>query len=223
MDNAIRIEDFLRNLDAWQVIDVRSPGEFASGHIPGAVNIPLFSDEERARVGTLYTQVSPDEAFREGLQIAGLKMTHLVDSVKPFNQIPGKEILVHCWRGGKRSKAVQWLFNFSGSHSTRLEGGYKQFRTALQNFFNLGSFDIRVLGGCTGSGKTEILEVMAQRGEQVIDLEALAHHKGSAFGSIGEMAQPTTEQFENNLFFKFLEKNAVVYTFIGCCGFKCGF
>ena len=204
MDNAIGIEDFLRDRDAWQIIDVRSPGEFISGHIPGAVNIPLFTDEERARVGTIYTQVSPENAFREGLQIAGLKMTHLVDSVEPFTKIPGKEILVHCWRGGKRSKAVQWLFNFSGSRCTRLDGGYKQFRGALQSFFNSDAFDIRILGGCTGSGKTEILAEMARLGEQVIDLEAYAHHKGSAFGSIGEEPQPTTEQFENNLFIAFL-------------------
>jgi tRNA 2-selenouridine synthase len=204
MDRAIRIEDFIRTREAWQIIDVRSPGEFKAGHIPGAINIPLFSDEERAKVGTIYTQISPEEAFREGLTIAGRKMTDLVDAVQPCINDPNKKLLIHCWRGGKRSKAVQWLYDFSGAPSYRLEGGYKAFRTALQTFFTSRTFELRILGGCTGAGKTEILEAMKQRGAQVIDLEALAHHKGSAFGSIGEKDQPTSEQFENNLYTVFL-------------------
>ncbi len=200
MGEALVVQDLFDHWERWQIVDVRSPGEFLAGHIPGAVNIPLFTDEQRARVGTIYTQDSPEEAFREGLQIAGTRMQGLVDEVKTLSSISSKEILVHCWRGGQRSKAVSWLFNFSGTSCSRLDGGYKSFRTALHAYFRDFKFELRILGGCTGSGKTEILNVLASKGEQVIDLEKLANHKGSAFGSIGEDAQPSSEQFENNIF-----------------------
>lgn len=200
MGDTVAIREIMGDRSAWQIIDVRSPGEFASGHIPGAVNIPLFTDEERARVGTIYTQNSPEEAFKEGLQISGGKMNDLVEAVQPYRNTPGKEIVIHCWRGGKRSQAVQWLFNFSGTRAFRLEGGYKSYRTELQAFFNANPFTLKILGGCTGAGKTEVLHALASKGAQVIDLEKLAHHRGSAFGAIGEPQQPTTEQFENNLY-----------------------
>ncbi len=203
MEEMVDIGSALNPLQKWRIIDVRSPGEYASGHIPGAINIPLFTDEQRARVGTLYTQDSAESAFREGLNIAGERMGFLVDTVKPFAQKSGQEILIHCWRGGKRSQAVQWLYNFAGIPSKRLQGGYKSYRGAVQAFFHSFPFQIKVLGGCTGSGKTEILHELSLLGEQVIDLEKLANHKGSAFGSIGEHPQPTTEQFENDLFMAF--------------------
>jgi tRNA 2-selenouridine synthase len=203
MNEAVSIEDMLTRWDDWQIIDVRAPGEFTNGHIPGAVNIPLFDDEERAIVGTLYKQKSPEAAFREGLKIAGSKMIDLVDAVKPFKNNPEKKMLIHCWRGGKRSRAMEWLFSFSGIETYRLEGGYKSYRGKVFSFFEENPFSFKILGGCTGAGKTEILENMSNKGEQVIDLEKLAHHKGSAFGSIGEEEQPSTEQFENNLFLAF--------------------
>src|SRR5688572_21692899 len=176
MGEIVSIREVVKDLNAWQLIDVRSPGEFQAGHIPGAINIPLFSDEERARVGTIYTQVSPEEAFKVGLQISGFKMTDLVEAIQPYRDIPGKEIIIHCWRGGKRSQAVQWLFNFSGTYVHRLEGGYKSYRSALTDFFNHNPFTLRILGGCTGAGKTEVLHAMALQGAQIIDLEKLAHH-----------------------------------------------
>jgi len=200
MGEAIVVQELLEHWDRWQIVDVRSPGEFHAGHIPGAINIPLFTDDERARVGTLYTQNSPEEAFREGLQIAGQRMQGLVDEARPLRHIAGKELLVHCWRGGQRSKAVSWLYNFSGTPCIRLDGGYKGFRTALHSYFKDFRFELRILGGCTGAGKTEILNILSEKGEQVLDLEKLANHKGSAFGSIGEESQPTSEQFENNIF-----------------------
>jgi tRNA 2-selenouridine synthase len=202
MEEAIVVQDLLVHREKWQIVDVRSPGEFHGGHIPGAVNIPLFTDEERARVGTLYTQNSPEVAFREGLLIAGLRMQGLVDEVLPLRSTGDKEILVHCWRGGQRSKAVAWLYNFSGTPCARLDGGYKSYRTALHTHFRDFKFELRILGGCTGAGKTEILNVLSEKGAQVLDLEKLANHKGSAFGSIGEETQPTSEQFENNIFHK---------------------
>lgn len=204
MGDTVSIRDVVKDLKAWQIIDVRSPAEYIAGHIPGAINIPLFNDEERARVGTIYTQISPEEAFKEGLRISGSKMTDLVEAIQPYRNIPEKEIIIHCWRGGKRSQAVQWLFNFSGANVNRLEGGYKSYRNALTSFFNKNPFTLRILGGSTGSGKTEVLHAMALKGAQVIDLEKLANHRGSAFGSIGEPEQPTSEQFENNLYLAFL-------------------
>src|SRR6187549_3379215 len=114
MKEVVTIDEVLLHWDEWQIIDVRSPGEFSDGHIPGAVNIPLFDDEERAIVGTLYKQKSPEAAFREGLKIAGSKMVELVDAAKPFKNKAGKKILIHCWRGGKRSRAMEWLYSFSG-------------------------------------------------------------------------------------------------------------
>ncbi len=186
------------------MVDVRSPGEFLAGHIPGAISIPLFSDEERAIVGTLYKQVSRDAAMEEGLAIAGAKMKSLLLQGKA-QLSPDRKMVLHCWRGGNRSKAMEWLFRFSGMPVMRLEGGYKSYRQTLHQFFTDNPFELFILGGCTGSGKTEVLAELKAMGEQVIDLENLAHHKGSAFGSIGEAAQPTTEQFENDIYHAFLQ------------------
>ena len=207
MKERLAVAALLEDWDRWQVIDGRSPGEFGTGHIPGAINIPLFTDDERARVGKLYKQVSPEKAFREGLRIAGQNMTAYVDTIRHVSDIQSKPLLIHCWRGGKRSQALQWLFSFSGIPCSRLEGGYKAFRSELQLFFSDQTLDLRILGGCTGAGKTEILKAMGTKGAQIIDLEHLAHHKGSAFGSIGEAEQPSTEQFENDLLVAFLSKD----------------
>ncbi len=204
MSEVVKIDEVLPALNNWCIVDVRSPLEFFAGHIPGAVNIPLFTDDERARVGTLYKQVSPHAAMKEGLEIAGSKMNLLIDQVSSHLRNTKKKTLIHCWRGGKRSEAVQWLFNFSGISSGRLEGGYKSFRNSAITYFNSIPNELRILGGFTGSGKTEVLEELRRRGHQVIDLEKLANHKGSAFGSIGEEEQPSNEQFENNLFMAFL-------------------
>lgn len=204
MHHQVGIVEVLRNAGNWQFIDVRSPGEFAAGHIPGAQNIPLFSDDERARVGTLYKQTSPEAAMKEGLAIAGTKMPEYLEAIQPF-LADNKSLLIHCWRGGKRSEALQWLFNFCGITVSRLEGGYRSYRNNLHEFFKDQNFDLRILGGHTGSGKTEILYELESAGQQVIHLETLAHHKGSAFGTIGEKVQPTNEQFENDLFAAFLK------------------
>lgn len=203
MNECTEISKILPDIFNWQIIDARSPGEFHSGHIPSAINIPLFTDEERARVGTLYKQVSPEAAMKEGLQIAGGKMQDYIECARSRLKNNKEKTVIHCWRGGKRSEAMQWLFNFSGIAATRLTGGYKSYRTALQLFFTENTFDLKILGGYTGSGKTEILKEISKQGHQVIDLEYLAHHKGSAFGSIGEENQPSNEQFENNLFAAF--------------------
>ncbi len=179
------------------LIDVRSPSEFSQGHIPDAFNLPLFNDEERAKVGTLYKTVSPDSAFLKGLDFVGPKMSGFIKKVRKWS--PENKVLIHCWRGGKRSGSVAWLLNFAGFEVKILQGGYKNYRHQVLSGFSSPK-KILILGGKTGTGKTAVLHALKGQGEQIIDLEGLAHHKGSAFGWIGEKEQPTTEQFENNLY-----------------------
>jgi len=178
------------------IIDVRSPGEFLQGHIPGATNIPLFNDEERAIIGTTYKQQSRQEAVIKGLEIVG---PHLKNIVLKAQSVAGDNtVFVHCWRGGMRSGFVATLLEMYGLNVIVLKNGYKAFRNfALKSFEETKS--ILLLGGKTGSGKTLILKKLKEAGQQVIDLEGLAHHKGSAFGALGEKEQPSQEQFENEL------------------------
>jgi len=180
------------------LLDVRTPSEFAQGHIPGALNLPLFSDAERAEVGTLYKQVSPEQAFLKGLEFAGARMRQYVEQAMEL--APERRIAVHCWRGGQRSGSMAWLLGFADFDVAVLQGGYKAYRQHLQQALSQRHFEITILGGHTGSGKTEVLHELQRQGEHILDLEALAHHKGSAFGAMGEMPQPTVEQFENDLF-----------------------
>lgn len=178
------------------VIDVRSPGEFQSGHIPGACNIPLFSDEERAIVGTLYKQAGRQAALDKGLEFVGPKLASLVREIREQG---GPLPLIYCWRGGMRSASVCGLLKISGLPSQRLVGGYKAYRHHIRQAFSR-PLRLVLLGGYTGSGKTDILHHLAADHIQIIDLEGLAHHKGSAFGHLNEAPQPSNEQFENNLF-----------------------
>jgi tRNA 2-selenouridine synthase len=189
--------DELYKLD-WPLIDVRSPGEYDKGHIPGAVNIPLFNNEERAHVGIVYKQQSREKAIEIGYRLVKPKLQHFIDA--SLEAAPEKKVIVHCWRGGMRSQAfAQHLHDHGFDEVYVVEGGYKTFRNYLLNFFAY-PFKLKVLGGFTGSGKTYIIQKFKKFGEQVIDLEALACHKGSAFGAIGQDDQPSVEQFENNLF-----------------------
>lgn len=189
--------EFIKKSEKLPVVDVRTPAEFDLGHIPGAVNIPLFSNEERAIVGTIYKRQGKEAAVLKGLEFVGPKMKLFVDEAKKIAD--DKQILVHCWRGGMRSSSMAWLFNSAGLMAHTLLGGYKAYRRYNRELFDKENHKIIVLGGFTGSGKTNILKELALLGEQVIDLEGIAHHKGSAFGHIGELPQPTSEQFENNL------------------------
>jgi tRNA 2-selenouridine synthase len=180
------------------LIDVRSPAEYAHAHIPNAQNLPLFNNEERAKVGTAYKQVSPEHALIKGLEFVGPKMAGYVK--KMIKWAANRKVVIHCWRGGKRSGSMAWLLRFAGFDVVTLEGGYKNYRNFILQRFENQALNIIILGGKTGSGKTAILHELEKQGEQIIDLEALAHHKGSAFGWIGENLQPSSEQFENNLY-----------------------
>ena len=195
----VDIEEFLNLLEGGtRAFDVRTPAEFESGHLLGAENLPLFSNEERVVVGTLYKQQGRHKAILEGLDIIGPKMRELVETVERLAGPPGEEVLVHCWRGGMRSSSVAWLLELYGYQVTTLEGGYKAFRTWV-----IAELDeppeVLVVGGPTGSGKTEILWELEKLGESVIDLEGLANHRGSAFGGLLLSEQPTQEHFQNRL------------------------
>lgn len=193
----IDIVSFLALAGQHPVLDVRSPGEYYHAHIPGAISFPLFSDEERKIVGTTYKQQSREEAIKIGLDFFGPTMKdRIVAAEKIANGT--KTLLVHCWRGGMRSGAIAWLLDLYGFKIYTLAGGYKAYRNWVLSSFKK-EWPIAIIGGYTGSGKTELLQSLEKEGERVIDLETIASHKGSAFGSIGMPPQPGQEQFENNL------------------------
>jgi len=193
MSHIITIDAFLERAKQTPVVDVRSPAEFAQGHIPGAYNLPLFDNDERAEVGALYKQKGRILAIQRGLELTGPKMRRFTDFAL---HLKSPELLVYCWRGGMRSAAMAWLFETVGIGCFTLEHGYKAYRNRVLADF-ARPLRLALLGGFTGGGKTEILHALRLAGAQVLDLEALAHHKGSAFGGIGQGAQPSSEQFEN--------------------------
>ncbi len=195
--NRIPVKQFLDLSDSLPVIDVRSPSEYAAGHIPGAVNIPLFSDSERALIGTLYKQEGRQRALMKGLEISGPQLAGKLTAA--IGLTSGKRLLVHCWRGGMRSESMAWLFSLAGFECLILEGGYKAYRKYLVDMLSVKQ-KIIILGGLTGSSKSHILRNIARSGSSIIDLERIACHKGSAFGALGEKPQPTTEHFTNLLF-----------------------
>jgi tRNA 2-selenouridine synthase len=199
----LSIDRFLELGKMFLILDVRSPGEYNYAHIPGAFNLPLFTDEERKVVGTAYKQESREAAIKIGLDYFGPKMRQMVEQVESLagsrNLASGpRQVLVHCWRGGMRSAGVAWLLDLYGYKVSTLVGGYKSYRNWVIETFSL-PFSFTILGGYTGSGKTYVLDEMERKGAAVINLERLAHHKGSAFGDIGMPAQPTQEMFENLL------------------------
>lgn len=190
------VNKFLKLSETYPIIDVRSPSEHLNGHIPASKNIPLFDDAERAAIGTSYKFEGKKEAIVEGLELVGPKMASFV---RQANEIAvDNQVLVYCWRGGMRSGSFSWLLNAAGINSHTLKGGYKAYRNFTLDLFSKLD-NLILLGGETGSGKTELLAELAKSGEQVIDLESLAHHKGSSFGGLAGINQPTNEQFQNKL------------------------
>ncbi len=203
----IAIEQFLQLAELYPVLDVRSPGEFAHAHIPGAQSFALFSDEERKVVGTAYKQQSREKAIKIGLDYFGPKMRAMVEAAETIcaQQLDGngspaakKTVLVHCWRGGMRSAGVAWLLDLYGFKVYTLVAGYKKFRQWVLNSFTL-PWQLKIVGGYTGSGKTELLCQLEKQGAVMVDLENIASHKGSAFGNLGMPPQPSQEMFENLL------------------------
>ncbi len=199
---SISIYEFLNLRHQLPVVDVRSQGEFAEGHIHAALNVPLLNDDERVLVGTTYKQQGQQQAIKEGFRLVGPRLLDIIEATERIAQ--GKEILVHCWRGGMRSNNFAQFVGMARVNTQTVVGGYKAYRQlALESFRK--PLQIILLTGCTGSGKSEVLRALAAQGEQILDLEALANHKGSAFGGLLMPAQPTTEQFQNNLFEEILK------------------
>jgi tRNA 2-selenouridine synthase len=188
-------------------IDVRSPCEFSQGHIPGAFNLPLFSNEERALVGTTYKKKGQNAALIQGLEIAGPKLSDLAIQAK---QIAGKNFAkVYCWRGGQRSRSMAWLFQTAGLQTCTLLMGYKAFRRWTLNTLSSPRL-IFLIGGLTGTGKTKLLRQLKEEGKQILDLEALAHHRGSSFGLLEKHLQPANEHFENRIAFHLSSCNSAL-------------
>jgi tRNA 2-selenouridine synthase len=178
----------------YAVVDVRTPAEYEQGHIVGAVNIPLFTNEERAEVGTLYKQTSVQQAIDRGLEIVGPRLRHYVDQARSLD----KPLIVYCWRGGMRSGSMSWLLSTAGMRVRVVPRGYKGFRNAAHELVSR-PWTYRLVTGKTGAGKTDFLHQQALAGEQVVDLEGIAHHRGSVFGKLGQLAQPTTEHALNKI------------------------
>ena len=180
------------------IVDVRSPQEYAQGHIPGAHNLPLFSDDERARVGTCYKHQGRAAAVQLGLELVGPKLASLGAALVHLAQPQGQPLRLHCWRGGMRSSSVAWLASTLDLPAVLLAGGYKAYRRWVLATFEQ-PWPLLVVGGRTGTGKTDLLLALRQQGAAVLDLEGLAHHRGSSFGGLGLPPQPSSEHYENRV------------------------
>jgi len=183
-----------------EIIDVRTPAEFAEDHIPGAINCPVFSDEERIVVGTLYKQVSPFEARKVGAALVAKNIAHHLQT--SFHDHPKSwRPLIYCWRGGQRSGAMSIILAQVGWAAHKLEGGYKTYRRDVLDKLEIlpQTLTFKVICGPTGSGKSRLLTALAESGHQVLDLEMLAQHRGSVLGRLPEQAQPSQKWFDSAL------------------------
>ena len=209
-----------RNLKGL-LIDLRSPDEYYKGHMPNSINIPLFNNDERAFIGKKYKNAGREKAIFEGLKIVEKNFDQLIGDIVSENKkyinktkspIITSQLKFYCARGGMRSISVSWLLEKIGYKSFKLEGGYKSYRNWVLNSFQ-DDRNITLIGGKTGTGKTKILNNLMSLNYQVIDLEALANHRGSSFGGLGMNCQPSNEQFENLLAEKLLRfsKSKTIY------------
>ncbi len=188
------------------LIDVRSPGEYYKGHMPNSINIPLFDDEERSMIGTIYKKEGRKKAVIEGLKFFEKKMELILDnlfmSIDSYKTIPNKNnqffIRIYCSRGGMRSQSIAWLLDKYQLNPITLKGGYKIYRRWVLDSFSK-KLNIVVIGGKTGTGKTRLLSLLEKYKYQTIDLEGFACHRGSTFGGLGMKEQPSNEQFENKI------------------------
>ena len=194
----VPIEDFIElyKTKHYPLLDARSTSEYNRGHIPGAKSLPLLDDEARKIIGTIYKQQGREAAVLKGFELIGPEFHHKI--IRASELAPEKNVMVYCWRGGMRSNILAWLLQMAGFKVVLLKGGYKTFRHWVIDQYSL-SRNLIVLGGRTGSGKTEMLHMLKASNEQVIDLEGIAHHKGSAFGALGQPQQFLQEHFENHI------------------------
>ncbi|MCA6436042.1 MAG: tRNA 2-selenouridine(34) synthase MnmH [Bacteroidetes bacterium] len=211
MPQPIHVSELLQlQKEGINVVDVRTHSEFLQGHIPKAINIELFSNVERARVGKLYKKVGREEAIKLGLELVGPKLKQLVETI--VQHTINNRVVLHCWRGGMRSGSVAWLIELMGIKVYVLKGGYKAFRSHVLSTFQI-PLKLVVVGGKTGSAKTKVLKAIQEQGKQILDLEELANHRGSAFGA-KEGSNLTQEQFENDLFEAIKQLDATQQIFI---------
>ena len=203
--NRIELEKF-RSLSG-PLIDVRSPSEYYKGHMPKSINIPLFDNDERSKIGTIYKKEGREKAVMEGLEIFEKKMEKLLDNL--FNKIDSHKInsketdiesfvRIYCSRGGMRSLSISWLLEKYKMNSITLKGGYKKYRRWILDCFSK-KWNIIIIGGKTGTGKTRLLSLLDKYNYQTIDLEGFACHRGSTFGGLGMKEQPSNEKFENKI------------------------
>lgn len=200
--------------DFDEIIDVRSPAEFAEDHIPGAVSYPVLNNEERVIVGTLYKQVSDFEAKKVGAALIARNIAHHLEAHfanKPKNWRP----LIYCWRGGSRSGAMAHILNQVGWRASKFDGGYKAYRrSVLADLASIpATLQFIVVCGMTGSGKSRLLQALQQQGEQVLDLEQIAQHRGSILGNIPDAPQPSQKMFDSQIWWQLrqFQPNRPVY------------
>ena len=212
MEN-ISVTKFLEGAPNGIIVDVRTPAEYEKGHIVGAFNMPLFTNDERASVGTIYKKQGKEQAVEKGLDFVGLRLSSFIKDIKrEIKKIGGDRstpIFLYCWRGGMRSNSLAWLLSTAGFNVEVLKGGYKMYRRFFISKLKVGYWNLTILGGPTGCGKTDVLKALSENGEQIIDLEGIARHRGSAFGAYGfDAPQPTSEQFANDLFHELAKLNS---------------
>jgi len=216
LDNTITLEKALNETNCiW--VDVRSPVEFAAGHIPGAINVPLFSDNERSEVGIIYKNIGQSDAKTHGLSIVSPKLPSMISQIGELVP-PDGSVIVYCWRGGMRSQSIVHILNMMNIPANQLIGGYKAHRRYVLNSLEQINFPgpMVVFSGSTGIGKTLLLNLLANRGFPVIDLEGLANHRGSVFGQVGLGTSTTTPNFEAGLLCKLQEFHLSPYLLVEC-------
>jgi len=194
------------------LVDVRTPAEFADTTIPGAINVPIFDDAERALIGTLYKQRSKGDARRRGIELVAPKIPQLLQQIEASRDPDSPPAIIFCWRGGLRSLAMTTFLNLAGIPARQLSGGHKAFRRMVSRYFETAAWPrILVLRGLTGVGKTQLLQQLVPQGYPVVDLEGLANHRGSAFGALGLEPQPGQKKFEALLWHRLEQLRAADY------------
>ncbi|NBX87043.1 MAG: tRNA 2-selenouridine(34) synthase MnmH [Bacteroidetes bacterium] len=201
---ALTIQEALLRRDEFIWVDVRSESEFERAHIPNAINVPILCDEDRAAVGRAYKHEGREAAVMLGLSLTGPKFASIYQQLMEIQHNNQKKLLFYCWRGGLRSQIASTITQWSGHPVFIVKDGYKSYRNWVLQTLQT-PLNIVLIAGHTGSGKTELLQLLQNNGKAIIDLEKRANHKGSALGGVGMPAQPRNEMFENLIAIDYLQ------------------